>query len=34
MDSTTEDAYDVYGYLVEQLSKRELLYVHFVEPRA
>lgn len=34
MDSTTEDAYDVYGYLVEQLNKRELLYVHFVEPRA
>ena len=33
MDSTTEDPYEVYGYLVEQLNKRELLYVHFVEPR-
>lgn len=33
MDSVTEDAYELYGYLVEQLNKRDLLYVHFVEPR-
>ncbi len=33
MDSRTDDPYDVYGYLVAELNKRELLYAHFVEPR-
>jgi 12-oxophytodienoic acid reductase len=33
MDSHTDDPYDVYGYLVEQLNSRDLAYVHFVEPR-
>ncbi len=33
MDSFTDDPYDVYGYLIEELNKRELLYVHFIEPR-
>lgn len=34
MDSATDDPFEIYTYLVEQLNKREgLLYVHFVEPR-
>ncbi len=33
MDAHTDDPYDVYGYLVEELNKRDLAYVHFVEPR-